>query len=411
VSELIKKVGGQTGWQILGKVISSISTLVFLSFITRHYGEEGTGVYTLAITYLGFFYLIADLALNAYALPYFEKDKKVWNNILGVRLVLSAFLIVFAFLFSLFFVSSQPIVFLAIFFGLFSIVGNAIFTTTNIAFQSKFRYDLSIIATSISSIVSLILIVSFIYWHAPLFLLTSAYTIGWILCAGISLFFVYRFVELKPFFSLTFIKKAFLSIWPVSLTLLLNVVYFRIDTFMLSYFRGIAEVGVYNLAYQFFSTALVLPTFIMNPLYPILIKYHQKSFSHFFSFILKMAIVMGGIGFMGSIVTYFLSPYVVLLVAGESGFGGSVEVLRILGFSFPAFFSSAVLMWSLVTLQLNKIMLGVYILGLLVNLILNYFFIPQHTYIAAAWITVLCEYLILFCQAIILLWYFNKQKT
>lgn len=42
------KVSEQTLWQLLGKATTSISTLILIGVITRAYGQEGTGIYTLS---------------------------------------------------------------------------------------------------------------------------------------------------------------------------------------------------------------------------------------------------------------------------------------------------------------------------------------------------------------------------
>ncbi|MBI2022354.1 hypothetical protein HYS97_00680, partial [Candidatus Daviesbacteria bacterium] len=79
--EKIKQIFAQSFWQVLGKAFSSISTLLVLGVISRSYGESGTGVYSLTITYLSFFFLAADLGLNAYFLPRLSESRNVANNL------------------------------------------------------------------------------------------------------------------------------------------------------------------------------------------------------------------------------------------------------------------------------------------------------------------------------------------
>ncbi len=408
MQEILRKVGGQTGWQLLGKIITSISTILLLSLISRNYGEIGIGTYTLAITYLGFFFLAGDLGVNAFGIRFIEKHPIYFNKILGFRLVHSSLLVLIAIAGATIFLVDQPQVFWSIVLGSLAIIGSGVFVTTNLVFQSKLRYDLSVIASSVSSIVVLGLVYLYTLSNVTLPYLLIAQVVGWIVCAIIGLFLVIRFISIKPIYEFQFNLEMLKEYWPVSLTLLLNVVYFRIDTFIITFSRGIVDVGIYNLAYQFFSNALVFPTFIMNALYPLFIKAHQSSEKALLPFMLKSGLIMGSIGIIGTIVTYLLSPFVIRLVAGDTGFEGSVETLRILSFSFPAFFLSAVLMWGLVTLHLNKRMLAIYLIGLVTNFTLNFIYIPQYSYIAASWVTVFCEYLILLLQLVILIRYFKS---
>lgn len=65
------KIFKQTSWQILGKVVTSVSTFVILGMVARNYGKEGTGVFTLALTYLAVFYVLSDFGFNAHVLKKF----------------------------------------------------------------------------------------------------------------------------------------------------------------------------------------------------------------------------------------------------------------------------------------------------------------------------------------------------
>ena len=98
----VKKIASQTGFQLAGKIISSLTTLFSLSLITTYYGVEETGIYTLVLTYLAFFYLVADLGINAYILPFLEKTNSLFAKVLGFRLLLSVVVIVIAVLGSFF---------------------------------------------------------------------------------------------------------------------------------------------------------------------------------------------------------------------------------------------------------------------------------------------------------------------
>src|SRR5581483_6053732 len=91
----LKKVSQQTLWQLIGKAITSISTIFILAAVTRHYGEEGTGIFTLALTYLAFFYLAEDFGFNAYVLPELlgEDTEIEWRKLLGLRIVWAIFLV------------------------------------------------------------------------------------------------------------------------------------------------------------------------------------------------------------------------------------------------------------------------------------------------------------------------------
>lgn len=403
--DILKKVSKQTAWQLVGKAVTSLSTLFILSLVSRHYGESGTGVFTLALTYLAFFYLAADFGLNAYILPDLLKpnSEQTWRRLFGMRLLLSLVLVVIALVLLPILPFHSSAFNLAVIFGALAIVGNGIFVSSNAIFQSKLRYDLSIIAQSLDAIPTVLFILLLVFLNSSIPSLLLVHMGGWILTGLITLIFVRKFIkDLSPIFDASFIKETLKYCWPISLTLVLNVVYFRVDSFILTATKSFSEVGIYNLSYQIFQSVLVLPTFIMNGFYPLMLKELSRSKTIFLSNFRKALVVMATISTLGTLLTITLAPGVINLIAGHKHFLGSADSLKILALSFPAYFLSSLLMWTMVSLKMYKSMLGVYILGLLANVILNLVFIPKYSYIASSYITGVSEYLILILQGVIL---------
>lgn len=398
------KVFKQTFWQVLGKAATSLSTLAVLAIITRRFGESGTGVFTLALAYLAFFYLAADFGLNAHLLPKMSTSdfQIVWRKLLGLRLLWSLFLVFLAIILLPILPFSKDFFPEAVLIGALAIVGSAVFVTANAIFQSRLRYDLSIIASASGAILSLLAIYILSAADLPVYWLLAGHLLGWLLTGLLAWLLIRRFISnLLPLLDLTFIKKIFFEAWPISATLILNVVYFRADAFILSSVHSFAEVGIYNLAYQIFQSALVLPTFIMNSFYPIMLENLSINMSKFLISFSRALGLLFFVSLLGVVLTWILAPFIINLLAGN-GFEGSVLPLRILSLSFPAYFLSALLMWTLVSLKKYKIMTSIYLAGLVVNIILNLIFIPQYSYIASSWITGVSEYLILSLQALIL---------
>lgn len=385
--EVLTKVLRQTSWQLAGKVVSSVSTVIVLGIIARNYHEAGTGIFTLSITYLSIFNLLGDFGFNAHVL---RQEKSDWQKLLGSRIIWSLTLAVVAILLLITLPFNSSDISKAVLIGGLAIVGSSIFTTCNLIFQSKHRYDLSVLATSIGTIFSLGLYVWLTTQFLPVPFLLSAYLTGWLLTALVSLFLVKRFLpSILPLFDIHYSVNLFKESWPIAATLALNVIYFRVDAFIVSFYHGITAAGIYNVAYSLFQTALVLPTFVMNAYYPLMLKSLSK--------IKLMGVILLSIAGIGTLLTQILAPSLINLLTG-GGFSGGAESLRILSLSFPAFFASSLLMWIMITKGKYKSMLVIYTFGLLFNLILNFYFVPSFSYIGASYTTVISEYLILTLQ-------------
>ena len=400
------KISQQTAWQILGKIVTSLSTFIILGLVARNYGEEGTGIFTLALTYLAIFYLLSDFGFNAHVL------KKVtgypstglgagrlqvtdeWQKLLGTRIVWSGVLVALAVGLLPFWPFATEEFSQSVIFGSLAIIGAGVFVTCNLIFQSKLRYDLSVLASSVGTLFSLMVFAALIMQRFPTPFLLLAHLLGWMVVALLALILNRRISKtISPIFDKQYMIGLFKDSWPIAATLALNVVYFRADSFMISYFRSNSEVGIYNVAYSVFQSALVLPTFILNAYYPLMLRS--------FSGIKLIGLGLLGLASMGTLLTIILSPSIINILTGE-GFMGSTQSLKILSLGFPAYYLSALFMWIFISKGGYSKMLIIYALGLVFNLVLNLLYIPKFSFIAASWITVVSEYLILAMLAVVL---------
>ena len=388
---ILGKIFKQTFWQILGKIITSLSTFIIIGAVARNYKEAGTGIFTLALTYLTMFFLMNDFGFNAHML---RKSQIEWQKLLGIRILWSLVLILLALSLLPFLPFASLNFKQAVLYGVLAILGSGVFITCNLIFQQRLRYDLSVLSSSIGTLIYLLLILNLAGNQASLSFLTFAFMIGWIFIAVISLALVFPFIKnILPIFDFKFAKNLVKDSWPIAATLILNVVYFRMDVFLIAFFKGSFDVGIYNIAYQIFQSVLVLPTFIMNAYYPLMLKSLNG--------IRSVGLSLLGLASFGTLITLIFAPFLINILTG-GGFLGAVQSLQVLSFGFPAFFLSSLLMWFLITRNKYKIMLLLYTSGLTVNLILNLIYIPQYSFFAASWITVISEYAILLLQIIVL---------
>lgn len=394
------KISQQTLWQLLAKIVSSLTTFIVLGLIARNFGESGTGTYTLAIAYLGIFFLLSDFGFNAHVLQRFQDKSQIeeFGKLLGTRILWSAILVVLA-------VGLLPIwpfasvdFAMSILLGSLAIVVYSVFTTCNLIFQSKLRYDLATTSIVGGTLVWVLIVIYFLQVKLPIPFFIFSHLLSWLIITPLALMFTKRLIKnLALRFDLGYVKKIFKDSWPIAATLALNVVYFRADAFILSSVRGTSEVGIYNVAYSVFQSVLVLPTFLMNSFYPMMLMVLKVNVARFRKQIKVVALGLLLLSCLVLFATLMLAPFIIKLLTG-AGFSGSVTSLQILSLGLPAYFLSALLMWVMVAKGMYKRMLAVYALGLVINITSNLIFIPQYSYIASSWITVISEYLILIMQ-------------
>ncbi len=398
------KVALNTFVQVLGKVVSAGITLVITVFIARAYGVVGYGDFTKVTTYIALFYLVADFGFNAVVLKYITLKPKEENfyfqNLLALRFLFALLLTVAAVLLAVVLpynpvsrLGFTPLVKVGIFILSFSILTQAVFTTINLIFQRELRYDKSVVASIVGSVVNLLVLVLLIYYHVPLLLALLSFVIGSAFMAGLGLYLVGVFKRLRFETTIDFYlwKKIFKETWPLGITLVFNLIYFRADTFILTYFRSTQEVGIYGLAYKFFEFPLTIPVFFMNGVYPILLK-ELRSRNNELRIIKKSFIFLLFSSLVFILASLLVSP---LLAWIKTDFAYAIIPFRILSLSLPLFFLSPLFMWVLIAHGKLKLLSIFYGFSMVVNIVLNLIFIPGYGYMAAAVITGVSEFMVL----------------
>jgi O-antigen/teichoic acid export membrane protein len=284
-----------------------------------------------------------------------------------------------------------------------TIITTGLITSLQAYLQKKLSYSLSFLPTLLSSLVLLTLII-FAAKQQNLHLLLLSYVIsGSVLF--ISLYFVLQnkySLKLKTSNLQSFSKTLLLASFPLGLMLLFNLLYAKVDTLILSFFRPTAEVGIYGIAYKFFDVSIAIPAYLANSVYPLLLK-KQNDEKGYQILMKKYASLFIFISLVVTFSVLFLSPLIAIL---KTDFTKSVLPLQLLSLSLPFFFLTSLLQWHFVIRNKMKFLVPLYAFSLLFNIILNIIFIPVFSYYAAAIITGISEALVFLSM----LWYFVKSK-
>lgn len=396
------KIAANTISQLIGKAITTTTTLIATIFIARAYGPEIFGNFTLLIVYIALFYLIADFGFNAIVLEKIQNQatkKEYFKLLLGLRIIWSLILVFISISILAFIPSSHgfnPSVKLGTIIFSLSIISQSLIISSNIIFQNKLRYEQSAISLFTGSFLSLILVIFFSTHNFPLIFIILSFLLGNVVIALTSLFLskiTDPEIDLRPSFNLLKFKEIFQNSVPLGITLVFNLIYFRSDTFILALTKSSADVGNYGLAYRFFETVLVFPTFFMNSLYPLMLS-TKDSPENLKSLISKAFKTLLILSLLTTIIFIIIAPNLIS-ISGGALFTQSTTALRLLSLSFPVFFLSSLYMWVLITLGKRKILAFIYGASMVLNIILNIIFIPPFGIPAAALTTLLGETIIM----------------
>lgn len=398
---LLVVVASNTAFQLLGKLITASGTLLVMGLVARTYGPIGAGIFTLAVVFLAPFTLAVDFGLNALAVRTYTSDSlsRTFPTFLTARLMIALVALVAASLLAVLLANftATKAGFPREFAGAAIILVPTLLTfgiyqSALSIFQWKLTYLRNCIVLMFGTVALIGAALAVVHMHLPIVFVAGAYLLGSTVTAAVSLFLIRPWIQHRGVARLSDIKKYLLAALPFALVLIFNTLYFRLDTFLLSAMHGIEVSGNYNLAYAVFANILVLPTYIMNVLYPMLLS--RKNKDHYRVFVTAVACGMGGLGFMVMAIGLAFAPLFMRLWLGD-GFATATHALMLLTLSIPVFFATALLMWILVTAEKYWWLLKIYVVGLCVNAIGNLLLIPAFSFQAAAFMTLVGELTIL----------------
>ncbi len=365
--------------------------------IAKHFGAANYGDYAKVTAFVSLFYLLADFGFNAVFLQKEEAPKR-FRDLLYTRAIAAAVLIVLVNLVAVLLpynsqtgIGFSPFVRGAIALFSFTILTESILYSAFAAFQRKYLYARFMWATIIGSFTTLCMVGIFILSGFPLFWIFVGYLIGGVIEAGIAI----AFTKEKVFpisLQAKFIKELIRETLPIALMLIFNLVYFRVDTILLSLFKSSTDVGLYDISYRVFDFLIALPLFLSNVLYPKLIE-NEKNNRNLKAMLVVYVFCFAVLGALVALPFWFGAPLLFSFIKPQ--LLPAVAPLRLLLVSLPIFFATNILQWILLAKKQQKYLALVYVLLTIVNIALNLVFIPSFGYVASAIITGIGEAIVL----------------
>lgn len=410
------KVALNTGVQILGRVITTIISLIAIAALTRYLGTSGFGLYTTIFAYVGILAVAADFGFYWIGLREISKDPRqkdrIFTNLLIFRTLLAIFVYGAGSLISLYFPYPSIIkvgialISLAYFFQTLNSTFIAIF-------QINYRMDKAVLTDIVGRAVILALILFQIQQKLALEWILTSYIIANIINFLASFLLARPYFKFRLGFDFALWKYFFKETLPMGIILVLGIVYFRVDTLILSFLKSPTEVGIYGAPYKVIEIFLTLPAMFLGNVFPVITKnlledkeQFRRVFQTSFDFLM---LSVGGL-IAGALA---LALPIMALVAGKEfsesytiSFGAwpahTGLILQILVLAVGLSYLINLLESTLVAAGYQYKLVIPKLSFLIFNVVLNLIFIPRYSYLAAAWITFLTEIVVIITASIIL---------
>lgn len=215
---------------------------------------------------------------------------------------------------------------------------------------------------------------------------------------------VRRLVPFRLIFSASKWKPIIRTTLPIAISIVFTLLYFKVDTLLLSVLKSPEDVGIYNVAYKVLETAIFFPAAFMGLMLPILSRASVQNRQKLSDLLARLTelitalaapIVVGGI---------LLASSIVYLIGGND-FAASQAPLQVLFIATGIIFYGTLFGNSVIALGLQRKAMWAYFAGFVFNFGANLIVIPTYSYMGAAWTTVLTEILV----TLFLIWIVRKE--
>jgi O-antigen/teichoic acid export membrane protein len=202
-----------------------------------------------------------------------------------------------------------------------------------------------------------------------------------------------------------FTVKPYLAVFQSSLPFgalaLLGIIYFRIDTVMLQHMKGSVDVGVYNAAYRLLEVLLIIPSVFSLVLLPVLSDALAKS-NHNAIEILTQQIIryFSYISIPVAVIFTLFAHQIIDMFYPINEYEGSVRPLQILVWAIVAIFISGTTSTLINSGKLPQINTWIALAMVVINISLNFLWIPKWGIVGASVATVITEFCGIFMNTI-----------
>lgn len=377
--------------------ISRLFLFLLLIFAARFLGAEDFGRFSFAMAFVFLFDPILDPGLYHALIREIarkkEQSKKFLSHALTWKLIAAPIVFLLVFLWVNIVQNSQKTII-----AVYLITISFFLKSFNDAFRSTLLahefFGLDSICTTLERLFLLLFGFLILFNGGGLLAFCWVFIVVRLMSLAIKVALVkHQICEVTLGFDFSFIKQLLVIAVPIGALYITLNIYNYIDTVMLSSFKTDVEVGWYNASYKIYEGLLIFPVIIGTVFMPRLSQLYKSSkeaFNNIFLKGLKYIIIISIFVVLNGIV---LSDKIISICFG-SEYKESIMSLNVLLVGILFVFSINFLQTALISMNRQKVVLYLAVMGLILNIALNLYLIPKYSYIGAAFATITVEFII-----------------
>lgn len=391
-SEAFKKYFANTSWLFAERVTRLLVTFFVGVYIIRYLGPDEFGLLSYATSFVGLFSAFATLGLESILVRELVKTPERRDTFLGsvfTLRIIGAFIAIA--LISVAVIISADDLFTIIL--IFVIAASTLFQTFNVIdsyFQARVLAKYSVYMQSSSMIITSGLKVLLILFEYPLVYFAIVTTLeSVVLSFGYA--FVYKLQNLSIFkwrfnkeIAIQFLKDA----WPLILAGLAIAIYMKIGQIMIKKMLSNEEVGYYAAAVRLCEAWYFIPMAITTSLYPAIVNAKKVSEVLYQNRLQKLYDIMAWISIGIAIPVTLFSELIIKILLGAQYLPAAPVLTIYIWAGVPTFLGVASSQY-LITENLTKFSFYRTLIGMVMNVILNFILIPAFGIIGSAFATLI----------------------
>lgn len=386
-----------TFWLLTSEVFGRLLRMALIVYAARTLGASGWGIFSYATSIGIILMTFSDIGISSVVTRELSQRKEGFKDFVTTALVIKAGLILLSIVLVLTIsplLSNVPETV-----GIFPIIAaislfdslREICFSINVSFEKMERETL---VKTLMNIIILVMGIILIKMNATPKSMAWAYAIGsFVGFVLIAIIMRKNIRNILGKFNSNIIKSILSTTWPLTIISLIMILLANIDTFMLGIWKNAEDIGLYASVQRVFAFTAIIPSAISVATLPVMSKLAKDSHEKFRIVVEKTLAILLIFGAPVALGGMLLSKEIVVLLFGEGYLAAApimVVMMALVVFSFPlATFSNAVFAHNK-----QKSVTAVYLLGIILNVILNAILIPRLGALGAAYATLVSTFVI-----------------
>jgi O-antigen/teichoic acid export membrane protein len=393
----VQRLAKNAGILLIAQIITYVLGFFITVYTARYLGAGGLGILYTALSLTAILAIFGDLGLGTLMIREVARDKSLANKYLSNVVFLKILLIFLMLAVTVVTVSLfryDQLTTTVIYLITLSVILGGFVGVLNAVFQANEKMEYISIGIILNSILMLVGTLVAIYYGLNVIYFALLYVISNVLVfIYITIVYLWKFSLPKIEINLDFSKKIIILAIPLSMVSIFSLIAFRIDTIMLSVIKGSVAVGWYSASYRLMEVFLFIPGVFATAIFPVFSSFYisskdslknsyQKSFKYLM--VLSLPIAVG---------TTILADQIILLIYNTS-FEPSILILQILIWGIPITFLNYIFGTILPAMNRQNLLMKITFISMTFNIITNLLLIPTFSYVGAAVVTILTEFLV-----------------